>query len=89
MPYLTSAAFWAVTAERAVKTFAQALLAALTVAQTAAAVGVDVRAVNWATAAALAAGATVLSVLTSVASGPVGPPGSPSLVGDDRTTRRS
>ena len=83
MPYLSTRTFWTATAERAVKTLAQALLAALTVGQAAGAVGVDVLSVDWATAASLAVGAALLSVLTSVASGPVGPADSPSLVDTD------
>jgi hypothetical protein len=78
--YLSTRVFWLATAERAVKTFAQALLAALTIAQTAGTLGVDVLNVNWATAVSLAIGAAILSVLTSVSSGPVGPVDSPSLV---------
>ena len=80
MSYLSTRVFWLATAERAVKTFAQALLAALTVAQTAGNLGVDVLNVNWATAVSLAVGAAALSVLTSVASGPVGETNTPSLV---------
>ncbi|MEV6526899.1 holin [Longispora sp. NPDC051575] len=79
MTYLTTRAFWTATAERALKTFAQTLIAALTLGAVAGTIGVDVLSVDWATALSLSAGATLLSVLTSVASGPIGAPGSPSL----------
>lgn len=80
MAYLSSRTFWLATAERAVKTFAQALLAALTITQTAGTIGVDVLNVDWATAVSLAIGATILSVLTSIGSGPIGGTNTPSLV---------
>jgi len=53
-------AFWAGTFERALKTFAQSLVAALSV-------GTGLLHVDWTTALDVAAGATVLSVLTSLA----------------------
>jgi hypothetical protein len=55
--------FWKNLAERALKTFAQALLAALGTG------ALDVIHVNWIGALSVAVGATVLSVLTSVATG--------------------
>jgi|SoiMethySBSTD1v2_1073268.scaffolds.fasta_scaffold2491907_1 r1t holin len=66
--------FWTLTAERAVKTFAQALAAVL------AASGVGLLSADWKVALSTAGMATVVSVLTSVASSGVGPANSPSLV---------
>jgi hypothetical protein len=59
--------------ERAVKTFAQALVA-LFVAD------VTILTVDWRQAVAVSATAALVSILTSVASEPFGPTGSPSLV---------
>ena len=56
-------AFLVAVGERAAKTFAQSLLAALTLSST----SLDVLHVNWIGDLSLALGATVLSVLTSVA----------------------
>lgn len=70
--------FWTLTAERAVKTFAQALAAVL------AASGVGLLSADWKVALSTAGMATVVSVLTSVASSGVGPADSPSLVPTDR-----
>lgn len=56
--------FWKDTGERAVKTFAQALLALLLVAPNTPVIGFD-----WPTLLATAATATVISVLTSIAGG--------------------
>lgn len=64
--------------ERAGKTFAQSLLAALTVLGVAA--DVPIWHLPWGEALGIAATATVLSALTSVASITVGEPGNPSLV---------
>jgi hypothetical protein len=66
--------FWTLTAERAVKTFAQALAAVL------AASGVGILSADWTTALSTAAMATLVSVLTSVSSSGFGPRNSPSLV---------
>jgi Putative lactococcus lactis phage r1t holin len=66
--------FWQLTGERAVKTFAQSLVAILSAA------GVGLLTAPWTTALPTAAMATVLSVLTSIASTQVGEPNSPSLV---------
>lgn len=66
--------FWKQAAERAVKTFAQAALALLTVD------GLDLLTVHWGTLAATAGLAAVVSVLTSVVSAGIGAPSSPSLV---------
>ena len=61
-------AFWKATAERAVKTFAQALVAVLA--------GVyGLTDVDWATSLSAAGLATLLSVLTSIASSQLGAPG--------------
>ena len=68
--------FWKATAERAIKTFAQSLLAVLTVTSGA---GVD-----WPTSLKAAGLAALISVLTSVASSTVGSPG-PSLAGETLT----
>lgn len=70
--------FWKQAAERAVKTFAQTLVAA----------GLVVGVAGWDEwqAALIAAGiAALLSVATSVASAGFGDKGSPSLVGDELT----
>lgn len=72
---MTTRRFWVRSAERAVKTAAQAALLVL---------GGDATGVLTADlrAAVLAAiGGAVLSLLTSVSSAPLGPPDDPSLVG--------
>mgnify|MGYP000173821378 CR=1 FL=1 len=69
---MTSTAFWRAAAERAVRTFAQALIAVLGVGAT------SVLDVDWPGALSAAALAALLSLLTSVASSGVGDPG-PSL----------
>jgi r1t holin len=66
--------FWKSTLERALKSFAQSLLAILGVNQ------IGVLGVDWAAALSTAAMAGVLSVLTSIASGKVATSGDPSLV---------
>lgn len=65
--------FWKDLTERAVKTFAQTLLAVL-------AVGVPIWEMDWVSALGIAAGATVLSVLTSIASASTGNHDTASLV---------
>lgn len=70
---MLSKAFFKDLAERAVKTFAQTLLAVL-------AVGVPIWEMDWVSALGIAAGATVLSVLTSVASAGAGNHDTASLV---------
>ena len=73
-----SASFWKQTAERAVKTAAQAGAAFFVVGST------GVADVDWATELGRVAGAAaVASVLTSLASAPFGPADSPSLVVED------
>lgn len=73
---MTTAAFWKAAFERAVKSFAQAVLAVF-------GAGVfNVLNADWENALSIGAGAAVLSLLTSVVSAGVGPTGSPSLVTD-------
>lgn len=60
---MLTADFWRAASVRAVKTFAQALITALTLASPA----VDVLAVNWQGALSLAAGSGLLSVLSTLA----------------------
>jgi hypothetical protein len=66
--------FWRAATERAVKSFAQSLLAVLGVG------GLGLLNVDWLTALSTAGMATLLSVLTSIASESVGPQGDPSVV---------
>ncbi|MGQ0719650.1 MAG: holin [Pseudonocardiales bacterium] len=66
--------FWQLASERAVKTFAQSLLAILS------ATGVGLLTAPWSTALSTAGMAALLSVLTSMASTPVGESDSPSLL---------
>ena len=68
--------FWRQTAERAIKTAAQAALAFFIVGQTVFAE------VDWSVVAGGTAVAAIASVLTSLASAPFGPAESPSLVGE-------
>jgi hypothetical protein len=68
-------AFWKATAERAVKTFAQAFAAFIVLGTT------GLLDLDWATAASISGAAALLSVLTSVASSGVGSAG-PSLAGE-------
>ena len=65
--------FWKDTAERAVKTLAQALVAVFVA-------GVTILSVNWLDALAIAGTATLVSVLTSIASAGVGSHSTASLV---------
>jgi hypothetical protein len=66
--------FWQATAERAVKSFAQALAAMLGTG------GVGLLDVAWTTSLSVAGMTALLSVLTSVSSIRVGDAGMPSLV---------
>jgi hypothetical protein len=70
-----TAYFWKSTLERAIKSFAQSLLAVVGVGQ------VGVLDVSWPTALSVAAMAGLLSVLTSIGSSKVGASDDPSLVG--------
>jgi hypothetical protein len=72
--------FWKSTAERAVKAFAQSLMAVLS-ASTLGLLDVD-----WVACLSTAGMATLLSVLSSVASIKVGPPDDPSVVGREPGT---
>ena len=69
--------FWVASSERAVKTFAQSLLA-LFVGDSA----LNVVNISWEHGLVVAATATLVSFLTSVVSAQVGPAGSPSLVAE-------
>lgn len=66
--------FWQSTAERAVKSFAQSLLALLSAGQ------IGLLQVAWLTTLSTAGMATLLSVLSSVASSRIGAAGTPSAV---------
>ena len=68
--------FWQDAAERAFKTFAQALLSVLTVS------GITVLNLNWTDALAISATATLASFLTSVVSAKVSSTETASLVQD-------
>lgn len=67
--------FWKQTAERSVKTFAQAAVALLT------GDGLGLLNVDWGATASVAGLAALVSLLTSVATSAVGEPNSPSAVG--------
>lgn len=69
-----SADFWRFTTERAIKSFAQSLVAVLSVG------GLGVLDVNWLTALSTAGMATLLSVLTSISSSQIGPRDNPSVI---------
>lgn len=79
MTFLLSKTFWAASAERAIKTFAQALLAWVT-ADT-----FDVLSPDWKSFLAVVLVPTFASVLTSVGSGvaPMGRENSPSLTKEE------
>lgn len=66
--------FWLSASERAVKTFAQTLVAIL------GANSFGLLTAPWTMALSTAGMATLLSVLTSIASAPIGDPGTPSLL---------
>ena len=71
-----SSRFWKLSAERAVKTFAQVLASVLVAG------GVGLLDANWLAALSTAAMAAVVSVLTSVGSLKIGPEDSPSIIAD-------
>lgn len=73
-----TARFWLSLAERALKTFAQVMVAQLLVGDRV----LGLLDVNWPTSLSVAGLATVVSALTSIASAGIGPDGSPSLVGE-------
>ena len=73
--------FWQATAERAVKSFAQALAAMLGTG------GVGLLDVAWWTSLSVAGMTALLSVLTSLSSVKVGPSDSPSVVTEPRSLR--
>lgn len=66
--------FWQLAGERAVKTFAQSLVAILS------ATSIGLLTAPWTMALSTAGMAAVLSVLTSMASAPVGEPNTPNLL---------
>ena len=70
---MRSRQFWEDTAERAIKTFAQALLGVFVA-------GVTIMSVDWVDALAVGATASLVSVLTSIASAGARDPESASLV---------
>jgi hypothetical protein len=72
---LSEKLFWIAAGERAVKTFAQALVALLVA-------GVTVLTIDWQQGLAVAGTAAVVSVLTSVASVRLGSFEGPSLAGE-------
>lgn len=72
---LSEKLFWIAAGERAVKTFAQSLVALF-------AAGVTILNIDWQQALAVAATAAVVSVLTSVASVRLGQFEGPSLAGE-------
>ena len=72
---LSEKLFWVAAGERAVKTFAQALVAVF-------AAGVTILDVDWQQTLAIAATAAVVSLLTSVASVRLGSFEGPSLAGE-------
>lgn len=75
--------FWQLAFERAVKTFAQSLLAVLGVS------GIGLLTAPWTTALSTAGMAAILSVLMSVASEPLGEHNTPSVLPSDTTAPRS
>jgi hypothetical protein len=75
-----SAAFWKASAERAVKTFAQAFAAYLVAEAT------GILDIDWTTGASVAGLATLLSVLTSVGSDAITTGTGPSLTDVEKLT---
>lgn len=77
---MLSAQFWREAGERAVKTFAQVLVAMFTV-------GVTILSVDWVDALAVSGTAALVSILTSVASSGFGSPDTPSVISGGYTGR--
>lgn len=75
MSEIFTKSFLIMTAERAIKTFCQSLLAVLLVGST-------IATIAWGPTLVAAGTATLISVLTSVVSAGAGPRGTPSLVGE-------
>jgi hypothetical protein len=73
-----AARFWLSLAERALKTFAQTLVALWPLGENA----LGLIEVNWQNSLSVAGLAALISALTSIASAGIGPDGSPSLVGE-------
>lgn len=69
MPSIFDVTFWKATAERVIRTFAQALAATLIAG------GTSLLSVSWTAALGTAGMAAVLALLTAVAAGPIGPRG--------------
>lgn len=69
-----TAMFWKATAERAIRTFAQTMLAMLGFKV------FDVLSADWKQLFGVSLGAAVLSVLTSIVASEIGDKGTPSLV---------
>lgn len=78
---MRSKQFWLDTSERAVRTFAQALLGVFIA-------GVTILTVDWIDALAIAATATLVSILTSIAASGTGDPSTASLVRQPETHQR-
>lgn len=76
MSYLVSNKFWQQTAERAVKTGAQAVLLAIGASE-----GFSLFVLDWSIVAGAFLGGAFLSLVTSLASGQFGDTETPSLVG--------
>jgi len=73
-----TARFWLSLLERALKTFAQSLIAIWPLGENA----FGLLNVDWQSSLSVAGLAAVISALTSIASAGIGPDGSPSLVGE-------
>ncbi|TLF74047.1 holin [Nocardia cyriacigeorgica] len=69
---MTTKKFWIQTAERATKTFAQSMLALITI-------GATLTDIDWSTAASISGTAALVSVLTSITSAQFGDHTDPSL----------
>lgn len=73
--FLTNKKFWLDTLERAIKTFAQGLVALFTADKI-----VGILNINWSESLSVAGMMAFISVLTSIGSGPVGPGNDASLI---------